>query len=135
MPPALAAPLLCVVANVFYNLLFHILARFPGPKSTAASRWYEYYYQIYLGGRYSDHSYELYQLYGHIRRVNPFEVHMLDPGFHDTLYTSTRSGTSTPKCWRTYGNLYDTNKRDVGLMFDHFVPFPETDRGIQALMT
>ncbi|KAK5127636.1 hypothetical protein LTR85_006977 [Meristemomyces frigidus] len=75
-----------MAASILYNLLFHPLARFPGAKLAAATRWYEYYYEIYLGGRYSDRIFELHQQYGPIIRVNPFEVHILDPSFYDTLY-------------------------------------------------
>ena len=30
--------------------------------------------------------------------------------------------------------LYDTSRRDVDPKIDHFVPFPETDRGVRVLV-
>lgn len=48
----------------FYRLFFHPLARFPGPRLAAISRWYEGYFDVVLGGQYTKKIAELHKTYG-----------------------------------------------------------------------
>lgn len=54
------------VTLVSYRLFFHPLARFPGPKLAAISRWYEAYYDLIQGGQYGPKIVELHKKYGTI---------------------------------------------------------------------
>lgn len=47
-----------------YRLYFHPLARFPGPKYAALSRWHEYYYDVHLKGKFIFHIQDLHKKYG-----------------------------------------------------------------------
>lgn len=49
---------------VFYRLFLHPLARFPGPKLAAISRWYEAYYDVVRDGQYTKQIAELHKQYG-----------------------------------------------------------------------
>ena len=51
---------------VAYRLFFHPLARFPGPKSTAATYWYECFYDIFAGGggQYINYVEKIHDIYG-----------------------------------------------------------------------
>ncbi|KAK5701695.1 hypothetical protein LTR97_004513 [Elasticomyces elasticus] len=72
--------------HVLYNITLHPLAKFPGPKLAAATRLYESYYELYLGGQYGDQILALHSRYGPIVRISPSEVHILDPTFFDELF-------------------------------------------------
>ncbi len=47
-----------------YRLYFHPIARFPGPKLAALTRWYEFYYEIVKQGQMTFHIQELHKKYG-----------------------------------------------------------------------
>lgn len=85
----LTAPVLFLgwlVSLAVYRLYFSPLAKFPGPKLAALTKWYEAYYEIVLNGKFSFHIEDLHRKYGPIVRITPFEVHIQDPPFWETLY-------------------------------------------------
>lgn len=53
---------------------------------------YEFYYDVVLRGQYTFHLQTLHARYGPIIRINPYEVHISDPLYYDTLYASSASG-------------------------------------------
>lgn len=108
---------------VFYRLFLDPLARFPGPRLAAISRWYEAYYDVIRGGQYTAKIAELHKIYGSvflitlfpslqphtsdsrswtgpIIRISPYELHVIDPAFFETLY---RMGGR----WDKYAWAYD----------------------------
>ncbi|KAK2604960.1 hypothetical protein N8I77_007848 [Diaporthe amygdali] len=84
----------------FYRLFLHPLARFPGPRLAAISRWYEGYYDVILDGQYTSKIAELHGVYGPIIRISPYELHVNDAAFFDTLYR-------TDGRWDKYSWTYD----------------------------
>ena len=49
---------------VTYRLYLSPIAKFPGPKLAAVSRWYEFYYEVVLRGQFTFHISELHKKYG-----------------------------------------------------------------------
>ena len=61
---ATVACLLYLVGLAVYRLYLSPIARFPGPKLAALSRWYEFYYDCVLPGQFTFHIQELHKQYG-----------------------------------------------------------------------
>lgn len=53
-----------IISTAVYRLFFHPLARFPGPKLAALTRFYEGYYDVIQNGQYTFKIAELHRQYG-----------------------------------------------------------------------
>ncbi|KAI9714885.1 MAG: hypothetical protein M1820_000174 [Bogoriella megaspora] len=73
-------------ALAIYRLYFSPIAKFPGPKLAAVSKWYELYYQVPCRGMFSAKISELHDKYGPIVRITPSELHIRDSDYYDELY-------------------------------------------------
>lgn len=62
----LASFIVYIVTLAIYRLHFSPIAKFPGPKLAALSKWYEFYYEIVQKGKFSDHITDLHKVYGMI---------------------------------------------------------------------
>ncbi|KAH8658494.1 putative cytochrome P450 [Xylariales sp. PMI_506] len=86
------------VGLVIYRLTFHPLAKFPGPWMAAASGWYDFYYDIYLGGQFYRNVQRLHDKYGPIVRVSPDELHIRDSSYYSTIYApATKKQDKSPR--------------------------------------
>ena len=94
--------------SIFYNIYYHPLSKFPGPKIAGATRLYQSYFDVLKkhGGQYVYEIERLHRIYGKsniwasriepfkadrrnlgsIVRIAPGEVHIDDLDFYDTLY-------------------------------------------------
>lgn len=69
-----------------YRLFLSPLAKFPGPRLAAATRLYETYFQLIKGGTFTWHINDLHDRYGPVVRITPWEIHIKDPDYYNTLY-------------------------------------------------
>ncbi|PIA99137.1 Trichodiene oxygenase [Cercospora beticola] len=111
-----------------YRLYLSPLAKFPGPKLAALTKWYEAYYEIVLNGQFSFHIEDLHRQYGPIVRITPEEVHIQDPPFWETLYvkhnrtakyewTSGRFGNSSSVFTTSDPTLHKVRRAPLNYMF------------------
>ena len=74
-----AATLLTTLYTLYgliYRLYFSPLAKFPGPKLAAATRWYEFYYDVVQRNRFSWQIQKMHDQYG---GTTSFKIHLLLP--------------------------------------------------------
>ncbi|KIX09021.1 uncharacterized protein Z518_00099 [Rhinocladiella mackenziei CBS 650.93] len=62
-------------------------AEIPGPMLAKLTYWYEFYYDVVLGGQYIWKIRAMHEQYGPIVRINPEEVHIHDADYYDQVYT------------------------------------------------
>ncbi|KIW25414.1 hypothetical protein, variant [Cladophialophora immunda] len=87
LPLACLALWICYnVGLVIYRLYFSPIAHFPGPKIAAVTYWYEFYYDVVLGGQYTFRILDLHKQYGPVVRINPRELHFYPPQFYEEIY-------------------------------------------------
>ncbi|RYP14779.1 hypothetical protein DL765_006135 [Monosporascus sp. GIB2] len=99
-----------------YRLFFHPLAKFPGPRLAAITRYVEAYYDVVCGGQYTFKIAEMHKKYGPIVRISPYELHVNDPTFFEKLYN--REGR-----WNKYDWAYDAHGTPLSTLssIDHNV--------------
>ncbi|EMC97785.1 hypothetical protein BAUCODRAFT_31780 [Baudoinia panamericana UAMH 10762] len=76
-----------VAYRLFATLILHPLAKVPGPKYAAITKYYQFYYDVVLRGRFPWELKRLHEQYGPVVRIGPNEVHVAEPNFYDELYT------------------------------------------------
>lgn len=74
------------VVVAIQRLYLSPIAHIPGPRLAALTQYYEFYYDIILGGQYTFKILEMHNKYGSVVRISPWEVHVGEHDFHDELY-------------------------------------------------
>ncbi|KAF2688865.1 cytochrome P450 [Lentithecium fluviatile CBS 122367] len=74
------------LCHIIYNLVFHPLAKFPGPWWAGASDFAEMYYNVIRGGVYFKEIEKMHERYGPIVRINRDELSIIDPDFQEQRF-------------------------------------------------
>ncbi|KAI0120648.1 cytochrome protein [Xylariales sp. AK1849] len=88
-----AAFIAYIFLRAVYNLYLHPLRNFPGPKLAAVGPFHEFYHDVIRDGMFMWEVERMHQIYGPIVRVNPNELHILDPHYYSTVYAGNHRGT------------------------------------------
>ncbi|KAK1750420.1 cytochrome P450 monooxygenase sdnE [Echria macrotheca] len=78
--------LITAVRRVYFSPISHI----PGPKSATLTLWNEFWWDVVKRGTFIWKIREMHAQYGPIIRINPYEVHILDPEFYSDIYVSPK---------------------------------------------
>ncbi|KAJ5296670.1 uncharacterized protein N7443_007563 [Penicillium atrosanguineum] len=84
----LALSISYLVSTTLYNLFFHPLHNFPGPKLAAATHIYEFYFDCIKSGKFIWEIQRMHEIYGPIVRINPREIHIKDPSYFAEIYSN-----------------------------------------------
>ncbi|KAK2760521.1 benzoate 4-monooxygenase cytochrome p450 [Colletotrichum kahawae] len=85
-----AGPLLILIISAIRRIFLSPLSNFPGPKFAALTLWNEFYWDVVKRGTFIWRIEDMHRKYGPIVRINPYELHIIDPEFYDELYSSNR---------------------------------------------
>ncbi|KAH8194088.1 hypothetical protein TruAng_011751 [Truncatella angustata] len=75
------------IGLIVHRLFLSPLAKFPGPKLLAATPWYETLVDIW-NHDFPERLRKIHEQYGPIVRVSPWELHINDAGFIDTVFAT-----------------------------------------------
>ncbi|KAI9783704.1 MAG: hypothetical protein M1839_003552 [Geoglossum umbratile] len=101
------ACLLYVVCGSIYRLYLSPIAKFPGPKFAALTFWYEFHYDVIKEGLYIFEIEKMHKKYGPIIRINPYDLHINDPAFYETVYSRNSPRDKSPR-YTHIGGLQDS---------------------------
>jgi len=87
IPSLVGIYILYLFGLVIYRLYFHPLAKFPGPKYAAISRWHEFYYEVVKQGQFTFKVQELHKKYG-----------LLSPSHARVIIVLSSTHWSRPDC-------------------------------------
>ncbi|OCL07147.1 putative P450 monooxygenase [Glonium stellatum] len=108
---AFLAIFLFLISGAVYRLYLCPISSFPGPRLAALTFWYEFYYDVIQGGRYTWEIEKMHKKYGPIIRINPYELHIDDPEFYDEIYVGLTRRTVK---WEWSAKMFGTTLAAVG---------------------
>ncbi|KAI9459897.1 putative P450 monooxygenase [Lactarius psammicola] len=99
---ALAAILTFSVWRIVYNLYFHPLSHFPGPRLAACSRLWLAYRELIKGDSLGDLREQLHRQYGEIIRWAPNELHFSNPAAYNDIYNNRNKWDKDHSLYRAW---------------------------------
>ncbi|KAK4209701.1 cytochrome P450 [Rhypophila decipiens] len=109
------AILVASLAAVVYCVTVHPLAKFPGPRSAAASGLFVFYHDVFVGGKLHLELQRLHNLYGPIVRIGPNELHICRPEAYDQVYRVGSKATKWSCQRRTEISLFFSRQSVLAL--------------------
>ncbi|KAK5994291.1 Cytochrome P450 monooxygenase [Cladobotryum mycophilum] len=91
-----------IITGIF-NVFYHPLAAFPGPRGAALTAWYKTYQEVWLGRSWIDVLGELHKKYGNVIRVGPNELHFSDPAAYHEIYNNSNRWDKEAALYQSFG--------------------------------
>lgn len=88
------------------------ISHIPGPRLAALTQYYEFFYDVVLGGQFTFKLLELHKVYGPVVRISPWEVHVADRELQSELY----NGTARPGQKWTFGTQQSGAPRKLAFL-------------------
>ncbi|KAJ3538146.1 hypothetical protein NM688_g6559 [Phlebia brevispora] len=121
VPTVLIALVLHRVCVVIYNIFFHPLAAFPGPRLAAATSLWLAYTELYGKQNFTTKLVELHAQYGDVVRISPNELHFANPvAYHDIYNAKNR--------WNKDAKLYNALRSADGHASFHLTVYQDAKR-------
>ncbi|KAF8855457.1 putative cytochrome P450 [Acephala macrosclerotiorum] len=86
-----------------YNVTFHPLAKFPGPKAAGVTAWWKTWIEVVRGESMVHVLVELHRRYGDIVRVGPNELHFANPDAYHNIYNGNLRWDKEAKLYESFG--------------------------------
>ncbi|KAK8098078.1 uncharacterized protein PG998_013564 [Apiospora kogelbergensis] len=86
----IAAPIVLFLGRIVYNVFFHPLRNFPGPRMAGATGLWRAYKEVVLQQNVAQELLGLHKQYGDVIRVSPNELHFGKPSAFHEIYNNTK---------------------------------------------
>lgn len=90
------------ILRVVYNVYFHPLSHFPGPRGAACTRLWLAYMELVKRVSLSDLRVELHRKYGDVVRISPNELHFAHPSAYNEIYNVQNKWDKDYKLYRAF---------------------------------
>ncbi|KAH9062299.1 putative cytochrome P450 [Lactarius vividus] len=97
-----AVSLCYCLLRLTYNLFFHPLSHFPGPRGAACTRLWLAYMELVKRVSLSDLRAELHRKYGDVVRISPNELHFAHPAAYNEIYNAQNKWDKDHKFYRAF---------------------------------
>ncbi|KIP10238.1 hypothetical protein PHLGIDRAFT_115687 [Phlebiopsis gigantea 11061_1 CR5-6] len=105
--------LLVAVLRALYNVYFHPLSRFPGPKLAAASFWWQTYVDLVEQKPWATELIELHGIYGDVVRTGPNELHFARPSAYPEIYAQKNRWAKDARLYRLFASRGSSNMMSI----------------------
>ncbi|SLM39398.1 cytochrome p450 monooxygenase [Lasallia pustulata] len=100
---AFIVPFFFIIQKIIYNLYFHPLAAFPGPRVAGATRFWRAYVECVLNRSFVHVLEELHKTYGAVIRVCPNELHFAQPQAYHDIYNNKNRWDKERRLYQSAG--------------------------------
>ncbi|KAI0084581.1 cytochrome P450 [Irpex rosettiformis] len=92
------------LAKGVYNLYFHPLAGFPGPRWAAFSPWWKTNLEAFQGRNLTEELFKLHEIYGDVVRIGPNELHFSKPSVYHEIYSPKNRWSRDPSLYHVFAS-------------------------------